>query len=341
MNASEDPFAVDAQNPRPRAIRRYRSEEPPLEASADAPGIRVVVQWTTDDNTRFIPAARTCGTLPPGLYRISQNAGIGVYFESLAVKTEGLLRFPQVNSDKVIHEIEKFWERGDIFAQFGLTHKRGILLWGPPGSGKSSTIQLVMADVIRRGGVGLLFCYPTLFLEGFRKLRAIQPTTPVVVLMEDLDEILDTCNESEVLNILDGAERLDKVVFLASTNYPGNLGPRIVNRPSRFDKRFKIGVPNAESRAMYLEHLFRDHPGLRAMWPLAKWVEDTAGFSLAHLKELFTAVVILDDTYDEAIATLRTMREKIDESDGEDDINQMGFVPRNRSKRPERGDKLQ
>lgn len=44
---------------------------------------------------------------------------------------------------------------------------------------------------------------------------------------------------------------------------------------------------------------------------LEQWVKDTKDFSIAHLKELFVAVVILGDTYDDAIKTLRSMKDQV------------------------------
>jgi SpoVK/Ycf46/Vps4 family AAA+-type ATPase len=111
---------------------------------------------------------------------------------------------------------------------------------------------------------------------------------------------------------------IDKACFLATTNYPERLGARIINRPSRFDKRFKIGYPKEASRRMYLEFLIGGEEKVRSLGiDLDMWVRDTEGFSLAHLKELFTAVVILDDSYEDAIRTLRSMRETPDSYDDE------------------------
>ncbi len=451
-------------------------------------------------------------------------------------------------------------------------------------SGKSCTIQIIMKDVVERHGIVVKFTHPTLFNEGMRKLREIEPTTPVVVLMEDIDSILENFNESEVLNILDGINQIEKAVFLAcpspdhlilktdltwvradslvpgdeliafdeegdrrfktakvnscplvdrpcfrvtsttgdsfvvsekhpflvkmgnrphewravedlrpgnrivsigkpwstdesreagymagqydgegtinftyktnatsagfrvnwvqasgpvadnmerllrdrgfeptvyknqpagtgrfgpykektsinvlggrweslrllgsirphrllahhnlreawegarlhtteyvvvsnveaigvapvvaldttsktfigegmlqhnTTNYPENLGARIVNRPSRFDKRFQIGHPDAESRKLYFRHIIGEAKILKLNIDLNKWVADTEDFSIAHLKELFTAVVILGDDYDEAVDTLREMKEEHISSNDDERRKPMGFA---------------
>lgn len=285
--------------------------EPTLSTNVSKPGS--YCQWSTSDGKIYIPTSKTVETLTPGVYEIFQSSSAGIFFEKIPVLTTGLLRFPETNSDLVVSEIQKFWTRESIFREYNLTYKRGIILWGPPGSGKSSTIQLIMRDVIDRGGVVIKFTHPALFLEGIRKFKEIQPDTPVIILMEDIDSILDVYCESEVLNILDGVNQIEKVVFLATTNYPERLGARIINRPSRFDKRFKIDHPNAESRHMYFEYIIGKDKVKSLNIDLDQWVSDTDGFSIAHLKELFTAVVILGDEYTNAIENLSSMIEdKID-----------------------------
>jgi hypothetical protein len=301
MSASDNQKLNDILSNPPVKLARVRGGHdvcvdegcPPANIIGDSSGekeLSGLVQWTTGDGKRFVPASRTAKKITPGVY-----------------------------------EIQKFWDKEPIFREYGLTHKRGIIMWGPPGSGKSCTIQLIMRDVVDRQGVVIKFTHPTLFNEGMRKFREIEPDTPVVVLMEDIDSIIANFNESEVLNILDGINQIEKAVFLATTNYPENLGARIVNRPSRFDKRFFIGHPDAESRKLYFRHIIGDDKIAALNLNLDKWVEDTEEFSIAHLKELFTAVVILSDDYEDAIETLRTMKEENISSSNDEARRAMGF----------------
>ncbi len=281
-----------------------------------------LIQWTTPDGIIFIPAGRTCQSLDPGVYDIQENPNYGIYFNKLKVNTSKLIKFPDSKVDKVVSEITKFWERKSLFkdreGKSPILYKRGIVLWGPPGSGKSSLTQLIVQDVIeKRDGVCVVFGHPRLFLSGMRLFRQIHPDKKVVVLMEDLDSILEQHDESEVLNILDGVNAFEDVVFLATTNYPERLEDRVINRPSRFDKRIKIDHPNDACRKMYLESLFTQNEIDKHKINVDKWVKDTKNFSLAHLKELFTAVIILDDKYDEAVKTLRSMKSNLSSDGGE------------------------
>lgn len=282
-------------------------------------------QWTTSDDKKFMASGDTRKRLPPGVYEI-HICPAGKYFEKIPVRTEGLLRFPQTNSEKVLKQIDTFWKRENLFKEYKLPHKRGVLLYGPPGSGKSSLINLIMNDVVEeRKGIVVKFPNANLFADGMRELREIEPETPIVVLMEDIDAIL-MHNESQILNILDGVEVLNKIVFLATTNYPELLGPRIINRPSRFDKKFKIDHPNEESRTIYFKHLCGDKTPEELGINLDKWVRDSEGFSIAHLKELFVAVVILGDDYEESLEDLRCMSDEVSSHD--DSPKKMGLIPR-------------
>src|SRR3954467_7985641 len=239
-------------------------------------------QWTElNEGAGYTASGKTLGKLPPGFYDLTSVNGTIIWLPVKA-RTDMLLQFPDSAVDEVVAEIETFWAKEKAFIEHGLPYKRGILLWGPPGSGKSSTLQLLSRQVVTNGGVVIMFGKADLFISSLRQLRDIQPDIPVVVLMEDLDAILERQNESTILNLLDGVESVHKCVFIATTNYPQNLGGRIINRPSRFDRRIKIPHPSDASRRMYLDTLLLEHDKV----DVDRMVKDSAGMSLAHLKEL-------------------------------------------------------
>ncbi len=281
-------------------------------------------QWTVQNGGIYSPSHRSVKSLPPGMYVIGYASHLGFYFQHEKINIEGLVRFPHTNSETILKEIQTFWDNGNTFKKYGLPHKRGILLWGSPGSGKSCTVRLIINDVIRRKGIAIRFVNGVSYLvSGMRCLREINPDIPVVILMEDLDSIAIKDDESELLNLLDGVSDINKVVFLATTNYPEDLDARFVNRPSRFDKRFKIGLPTPESREIYLRHLIGEKEIEELAIDLERWVNNTEGMSLAHLKELFVAVVVLGNDYEDSVRTLKSMKNRIDSK--EDSC--MGFIP--------------
>ena len=172
-----------------RTVDEYINKILDEESELDLVGLK---QFTTGDGAKFFPAGATIDILPPGIYEILVDNMKGIYFQKINVKTDGLIKFSETNSERVIEEISKFWDREQNFKKYKLNYKRGIFLFGPAGSGKSSTIQLVCSDVINRQGVVFKFGSPGLFCDGVRIFREIQPQTPIVVLMEDIDSILDS-----------------------------------------------------------------------------------------------------------------------------------------------------
>lgn len=262
-------------------------------------------RWAKIGNS-YRPSGSTVRSLKPGVYDINSDQQ-GLVFSSIGSRNDSLIRFPGAVVTQVVEQIQTFWEREQVFARYELPFRRGILLYGPPGSGKSSTIRLVCEDVVKRGGVVLLYdTHPNTFQAGYRYFRRTQPNTPAVVVMEDLDAIFKQWNESAVLNMLDGVESVHKTVFLATTNYMENLGERVTNRPSRFDRRYMVGHPMPEVRRMYLESLLREDDTIP---DIDRWVKDTHGLSLSHLKELFVGVIVMGSEYEEVIAAMKEMTE--------------------------------
>jgi len=256
---------------------------------------RNYVQWAVAGRT-YSPSRETTEKLPPGFYKIIPSME-GLYFAELKLKDEELVRFPGSAQDDIIKEIDNFWKKEDIFRSFNIPFKRGILMHGPAGTGKTATLLFVISDLIKNNGIVLNFCYPPLFQSGMSILKEVQPETPVVVAMEDLDYLMFRYGEPEIINILDGIGDIDRTVFIATTNYLNQLSPRVANRPSRFDRKIEIGYPTERMRYIYIKHLAQERGG-KAKIDIEKWAKETEGFSIAHLKELFIKVVIFGYPYD-------------------------------------------
>ncbi|MCW9726340.1 AAA family ATPase, partial [Proteus mirabilis] len=71
---------------------------------------------------------------------------------------------------------------------------------------------------------------------------------------EDIDGLVHEGNRNEFLGFLDGFSRGGEgVLVVATTNNPAKLDPALTERPSRFDRKWVFRLPNAESRAGYLQ----------------------------------------------------------------------------------------
>jgi SpoVK/Ycf46/Vps4 family AAA+-type ATPase len=208
--------------------------------------------------------------------------------------------------------MQKFWDMEDRYRKHGLLYKRGILLFGPPGSGKTATIALLNKILLDKAGVVVMCDHPKITSLGLEALRRIEPERRIICIMEDIDEIIEKYGEHDLLALLDGENQVDRIVMLATTNYPDKLGARIVNRPSRFDERIFVGMPTPAARHKYLTNIL----GEGATENIDKWVADTDGLSIAHLREMTAAVRCLDQDYDVVLKRLKSMKHKMKSDEG-------------------------
>lgn len=208
--------------------------------------------WARHDNA-YIGCDEAVDKLPAGMFTIEMNNSLGLFFKQFEPDTDDLLTLSDSASESVFKHIEKFWKSEASYLRFNVVWKRGVMLWGPPGSGKTTCVHMVAKAVIARGGVAVFVKHPEVAQLGLHLLRRIEPEREVVVIMEDIDAIVHRHGEAELLALLDGELQIRKVLYIATTNYPEKLDPRLMNRPSRFDVIQHIKMPSAEARRQYLE----------------------------------------------------------------------------------------
>lgn len=270
-------------------------------------------EWIEYRPGEFIPTAPIINkpSLPGGSYKINwdYNNSWPVFIKR-GVKLDELLLLPNPIFTSILDDIRYFWSNEQKFLNYKFAYKRGILLYGPPGCGKTSLIALLSEDIINRGGIVIGISSVNdlqIYTDSVGKIfRNIQPTTPILVVMEDLDGIAAVREaETMLLNVLDGTYQLSNVVYLACTNYPEKLQDRILNRPSRFDKRYLIDYPSTEVRKFYLER--KIHPSDLQEIDLEDIIKKTEGLSLAHLGEFVKSAFIFRKSVEESIASLKDM----------------------------------
>ena len=146
----------------------------------------------------------------------------------------------------------------------------------------------------------------------------------MICVLEDFDALVERYGENLFLAILDGEAQVDNVIFVATTNYPERLDKRFVDRPSRFDTIMYVGMPSAEARRVY----FAAKDPILAADPaeMATWVRKSAGFSVAHLKEMIVGVRCLGQSLDQVVTRLEEMHERKPTSDDTPDRQATGFL---------------
>lgn len=239
--------------------------------------------------TGYMAAPPTVSIIPPGIYQIAVSQQ-GIYFDPMKPPSGMLLELPEMRCEHVIKTVEHFWNSeknykdGNDLVIGDAPYRSGIMLYGPPGSGKSCTIKILCRKIVERGGIVIMSSGNPEFLSGaLQQLSKIEPNRKVIVVLEDIDSQVERYGESHYLQILDGAESINNAVFIATTNYPERLDPRIYNRPGRFSHVIKIGMPTVLAREAYLKAILKKHENVPEI------VAGTEGFSIDHLTALINS----------------------------------------------------
>lgn len=267
---------------------------------------RTLIQYIRQDNT-FQPVGEIelVETLPPFAYKMIASQ-TGPVFQKFTTQTDELLKFENSKMSEVLEEVKKFWTLKQSFNQLGFLHNRGILLYGPPGSGKSSLIQQITEQMVGQGDVVFFTsCQINPVIGCLKAFRQVEPSRRAVVVLEDLDEYM-SYQERDLLQLLDGENSVDNVLYLGTTNYINKLSQRLM-RPGRFDKKVLIDFPPVEGRLVYLQNKLGD---IEAPEKIKMIAEMTDKFSFGHLRELVIAVFCLGEDLEKTIARLKDMEYK-------------------------------
>lgn len=196
--------------------------------------------------------------------------------------------------------IESFLNGRAIYERAGLPYKRGILLAGNPGNGKTILSKAIAWE---SGLPFILFPLTTAMTEdelddAFDLARDL---APAIICFEDLDSIKKThITLSYFLNKLDGFGTLDGILILATTNKPEEIDAALSNRPSRFDSVFRIPNPDADCRRRAIHHHFGESLGEEVV---EKAVQRTRDFTMAYMKEVYLLSVMNAITHAREVPT--------------------------------------
>ena len=268
--------------------------------------------WGTLQDEEFVPSFKSVDQVPSGIYELQYNRNVSqITLKKQPFKTDELYQLPSYEIQDILKDIQDFWDRRDKYREYNFVHKRGILMYGEPGCGKSGIIQLIAKQLIENNGIIINIKDQDdvdFFIDFIATFRKIEPNRPLIVLLEDLDSIAgeSTYSTSKLLNILDGVKQIEDVVYIATTNYPEKLQERITNRPSRFDRRYKVELPNEEIREAYIRHKLKEDDLQKV--DIQEWVKRTEGMSLSHLKEVVISTIVMGREFEEVMDNLEGLK---------------------------------
>jgi hypothetical protein len=187
-------------------------------------------------------------------------------------------------------DFECFFERQNWFRENRLPFRRGYLLHGPPGNGKSTAVRAMMTSRGLTAHTLRLFDSNTddASLDALFN-RALQER-PAMILLEDLDRAFPRTGETksrvslqQLLNCLDGVGTGEGIIVVATANEPTILDAAILRRPGRFDRVIHFGDPDFGLRQAYFRRM---HPAFETS-TLDEVATESERFSFAQLREAF------------------------------------------------------
>ena len=198
-------------------------------------------------------------------------------------------------------DVEGFFDRAGQYAEYAVPWKRGVILHGLPGNGKTISIKALMRSLSARSPP-----VPTLYVKSMGNnpdnddVRSVfdkaRDNAPCLLVFEDLDSLVSDNVRSFFLNEVDGLEGNDGIMMVGSTNYLDKLDAGISKRPSRFDRKYHFALPSREERERYC-NTWKAKLSQKSSMELPPEISAavagiTNGFSFAYMQEAFVSALL-------------------------------------------------
>ncbi|HLG62233.1 MAG TPA: ATP-binding protein [Ktedonosporobacter sp.] len=243
---------------------------------------------------------------------------ISVQFHHLPQTTRDNIILPAGVLDRIERQTITFAKLSEKLKAAGRHIKRGILLYGAPGTGKTLTAMYLASQMPERTIILLTGRSIGLLEQSCRMARLLQPAT---VILEDVDLIAEErtrqevgCNALlfELLNQMDGLADDADVLFLLTTNRPDILEPALAARPGRIDQAIEVPLPDRTCRQRLFD-LYGQGLTLQ-LEQLPQLIDQTEGVSAAFIRELMRkAALFAADENDDLIVEDRHIEEALHE----------------------------
>ena len=244
--------------------------------------------------------------------------------------TSGSGEIPKVSYDdigglgdevrKIREMVELPLRHPELFKRLGVEAPKGVLLHGPPGTGKTMLAKAVAGETSSNftyiGGPEIVSKF---YGESEGKLREIfkeaEENSPSIIFIDEIDSLAPKRDEvsgeterrivAQLLALMDGLESRGKVVVIGATNRPNSIDEAL-RRPGRFDREIEISIPDRDGRYDILQIHTRGMP-LASDVDIDRLADLTHGYAGADLSAL---------TKEAAMAALRRILPDVDmESD--------------------------
>lgn len=198
--------------------------------------------------------------------------------------------------DKMLDEIEIFWKRENIYKEYGETHKRGYLMWGPPGCGKTFLLRRIIEKFIEEENGVVLKIDSNLINDYQTVQKYFDNNQKFLLYLENLDEVYNNQAHSDTSmsmleSFLDNSNPdLTNTIMMFTSNFPEKIPNKIIDRPNRIDRIIEVMFPTKEERKYFLEKKSKRLTDKQ----IDKIIQLTDNFSFAHLNEIIMSVELYE-----------------------------------------------
>lgn len=190
----------------------------------------------------------------------------------------------------------------------GATLPKGIIFYGPAGTGKTLFAEVLAQECsLKRINISISdSASEANICRRIRKafLQGAKGRSPTMIFFDELDKVLPNEREeyytdraktilAQLLTLIDGMEKVNNIVFVATCNDYYEL-PESIVRPGRFDKKIGLGLPDPSSRVAILDMYMKPSPTAFAL-SAESIGKLTGGFSPAALKTLVNDCILASD----------------------------------------------
>jgi ATP-dependent 26S proteasome regulatory subunit len=228
-----------------------------------------------------------------------------------AVFSEDRLLNEYVVTKDITDKINTFFDKVSVYKQYGIFPKRGILLYGSPGAGKSVAISKICNEYAKQEDT-IVVIWPSDKLEAKHVkdfLKSFDYDThkvkKIILVIEDLGGVEQSGNvrasESSLLSLLDNVDGTFSIptMIVATTNFPESFLENLTDRPQRFDDVMEVKRPSAAFRSKFLEFFSQGAASESALALIQEKKYDV--FSVAHIKEIVIRSAIYNIDLSQAI----------------------------------------
>ncbi|WP_019414946.1 ATP-binding protein [Paenisporosarcina sp. TG20] len=248
------------------------------------------------------------------------------YGEHAAVNRDDVMLEKSIKQD-IFRSIDQFFtDDGQFFREYGLPYKRGILLYGSPGNGKTTIVKSITGST----NAPVVYWQITEF-TGSHSIQEVfgivTRLAPAILVIEDIDSMPEY-TRSVFLNTLDGTQSREGLFIIGTTNHPQKIDPALINRAGRFDRAYEIPDPPSEVRKLYLRKL--DLKNIFSQEQVSEMAKLTKGLSISQLNELYMSVALnwhYDGklAYEERIKELQKQNKRSKKNDWDNEEANIGF----------------